>query len=97
MELTRHSVKRSRERIGINKSACERNAAKALEHGVTHPEARGGLNRYLTALYFNGETANNIRVYNRFVYLFSGDRLITIMPLPKRYHDAADKLQRSKA
>ena len=96
VQMTRHSVKRGRERIGIPKASCERNAQKALDLGVTHGETRGGLNRYLTSIYFNNERVNNIRVYNRFVYLFSGSKLVTVMALPKKYHDAADKLQKKK-
>lgn len=97
MLLTRHSVRRGKERIGIGKAACWRNAEKALLNGVTHAETTGGLNRFLTALYFDKQTANNIRVYNRFVYLFSGDKLITIIALPKKYHDMAEKLQKAKS
>lgn len=45
--MTNHSVKRTKERIGLSKKIADKNAQRALEYGVTHSEAKGGLCRYL--------------------------------------------------
>lgn len=44
--MTNHSVKRTKERIGLSKKIADKNAQRALEYGVTHSEAKGGLCRY---------------------------------------------------
>lgn len=93
---TKHSAQRTKDRLGISKKLSDKNAQKALDFGVTHSETVGSLNRYLTSLYFARESANNMRVYHRNVYIFCGNRLITIIPLPKKYYDVADKLQKRK-
>lgn len=93
---TKHSAQRTKDRLGISKKLSDKNAQKALDFGVTHAETTGSLNRYLTSLYFARENANNMRVYHRNVYLFHASTLITIIPLPKKYYDIADKLQKRK-
>lgn len=95
--VTRHGEKRIRKRLGIKKKCANRTAEKAMAFGVTHAEATGKLSRYLDSVYLPYRTANNMRVYNRAVYLFHGDTLITVLALPKQLHDLADKLQRIKA
>lgn len=38
--MTNHSVKRTKERIGLSKKIADKNAQRALEYGITHSEAR---------------------------------------------------------
>ena len=73
--MTNHSVKRTKERIGLSKKIADKNAQRALEYGITHSEAKGGLCRYLDKLYLSNGNANNVRVYHRYVYLFRGNTL----------------------
>lgn len=94
VHITNHGRERTKERLGISKKAAERNAQKALDKGVTHSQAKGSLKRYIDALYLSYKVANNIRIYNRYTYLFKGTTLITVIELPKKYHALADKLQR---
>lgn len=65
-------------------------------YGITHSEAKGGLCRYLDKLYLSNGNANNVRVYHRYVYLFRGNTLLTIIPLPNKFYALADKLQKQK-
>lgn len=94
--MTNHSVKRTKERIGLSKKIADKNAQRALEYGVTHSEAKGVLCRYLDKLYLSNGNANNVRVYHRYVYLFRGNTLLTIIPLPNKFYALADKLQKQK-
>lgn len=94
--VTRHATKRIRQRLGINKSATERMAEKALESGITHAEAKGKLSRYLDGIFLLNYKPTNLRIYNHSVYLFNGTTLITVLPLPNRFWKYADKLQRRK-
>lgn len=65
--MTNHSVKRTKERIGLSKKIADKNAQRALEYGITHSEAKGGLCRYLDKLYLSNGNANNVRVYHRYI------------------------------
>lgn len=96
VNVTRHGEKRSRQRLGVKKKSVGKAAEKALAYGVTHAEAKGSLCRYLNGLYLSHGSANNMRVYNRCVYLFRGTSLITVLNLPRKYIAQADKLQRQK-
>ena len=93
---TKHSVDRTKDRVGLSKKLSEKNAQKAYELGIRHRDTRAGLRRYLDKLYLANGNANNMRVYHRFIYLFRGAKLITILPLPHKFNYLADKLQREK-
>ena len=94
--VSRHGAKRARERLGIPLNAVKKNAEKALKYGVHRQDASGPFRRYLDALYYEYETANNMRVYNRHIYIFCGEVLVTVMNVPYKYFDAADVAQRRK-
>ena len=93
--VTRHANKRTRKRVGIPQKAVYRNARSALERGLGYAEAKGGLKRYIGWLYssYNG-AANNIRIYNNYVYIFRDDVLITVLNLPPEHRAAATYQQR---
>ncbi len=93
---TRHSAKRIRQRLGLNKKSVEKQAQKALDYGVSHKEATGKLCQYMNGVFLLNYRPTNMRVYNRMLYLFRGDQLITVLPLPNRYWLQADKLQSKK-
>lgn len=94
--ITKHGMKRVSQRVGIPKKAVIRNAKRAMRYGVTQQEAKGKLRNYMTGVYNMYETANNLRAYNRFVYVFVDDRLITVLNIPKKFQDAADVQQQKK-
>lgn len=75
----------------------EKSVNDALEKGITHGDTKGSFNRYLTSLYFFNKTANNIRVYDYFVYIFADQTLITVLPLPYKYkRDYINSLKKRK-
>lgn len=80
--ITRHAIKRMKERCGIPRKAAKGLAQKAMCDGVTHAEARGKLKRYISRLYKEYGQANGVRVYGRHIYLFAGSTLITVVHLP---------------
>lgn len=94
--ITKHSIKRTKERVGLSKKQTEKNAQKALKYGLTHAETKAALRRYLDKVYFKKELANNLRVYHHYVYVFRDNKLITILLLPTGLYKLADKLQREK-
>ena len=95
--MTNHSIQRTKERVGLSKKIADKNAQKALEYGITHSECKAGLCRYLDKLYLSNGNANNVRIYHRYVYMFRDNKLLTILSLPRKFYDLADKLQQQKA
>lgn len=96
LRVSRHGYKRARERLGIPKNAVQKNAEKALVYGVAREEATGPFRRYLDALYHEYGTANNLRAFNRHIYIFCGEVLVTVLNVPYKYFDVTDILQRRK-
>lgn len=92
MRITRHAEKRTRLRLGLPKQSVTKNAENALQYGLAHKDTTGSLNRYITGLYLKHRSGNNIRIYCDTVYIFSGDKLITLFPLPQRYKKTARSL-----
>lgn len=86
MKVTRHADKRMRKRVGVNRSAVERMARKAMTVGATREDFSGPFRRYLDGMYYayDGE-ADNIRVYGGRIWIFAQSTLITVMNVPKKF------------
>lgn len=92
--VTNHAVKRTKERLGLSKKLAAKNAERALAEGLRHRDTGGSLYRYIESLYWKNRTANNVRIYCNYVYIFHDSLLITVYPLPQRYRKTVDKLRR---
>lgn len=95
--VTNHAKQRTKDRLGVSKKIADKVANKALEHGITHAMAKGNLKSYLDKLYLTHRNANNLRVYNRKVYVFKSTVLITVINLPNNLIKVADKIQKNIA
>ena len=71
-----------KERCGFNRKSQERMAKKAYQKGTTHSQTRGRLNKWVTSLYFRNRNADNIRIYGDYAYIFCGETLVTVFPVP---------------
>lgn len=96
MRVTEHATKRIKERLGISKRLADANAQRALQYGITHREVKGSLRKYMDKLYLKYRTANNMRIYNRKIYIFNGETLITVFNLPNKFLKTTDKLNKKK-
>lgn len=93
MIVTRHGEKRTRKRVGVNRSAVEKMARKALANGVARHETKGGLRRYLDYLYHYNKSAEHMRVWGEKVWLFTDKNiLITVLDLPRKYKNRANSI-----
>ena len=92
--VTNHAARRTKERLGLPKKLSHKNAENALRYGIRHSDTSGSLNRYISALYWKHETANNVRIYCNNVYILHGETLITIFPLPQKYRKTAARINR---
>lgn len=93
VEMTHHSCKRIRERMGINNRGTERIANLALHKGITHAEATGDLKKYMTEIYLSHCTSNNMRIYNNKIFIFHNVRLITVLQLPGKFMSVISKIK----
>lgn len=91
VQITQHGKARVRKRCGLPSKSVSRMVQEALDKGLKHSETTGRLNRYITALYFKNQKANNIRIYGDKVYIFSNETLITVLNLPNQYKKLAEK------
>ena len=82
--VTRHGEKRLKERCGVPKRAVQRNAQTAYEKGLNYENATGKLKKYIDSK--NESTQiTDVRIWNGNVYVFFGEALLTVYPLPKKY------------
>jgi hypothetical protein len=94
IKVSSHAEMRIRKRFGISRSAVRSHAEKAFKYGIHWKSARGILQAYLQEKYnsYNG-SANNIKVYNYYIYVFNRTTLITILLLPKQFYKIIDKIK----
>jgi len=94
--ITRLADKRMRERLGIPRKAFEKNASTALEKGVSHKECTGRLKKYVDHLFLSHNRGSDIRLYCGYVYIFTRNNLVTVMPLPNMYNNTVKKITNRK-
>lgn len=82
MRVSKHAKQRMKQRCSFTKKSQDRMAKKAFEQGFTHAQTKGRLNKWITSLYFKYEKANNIRIYGDNAYIFCGETLVTVIPVP---------------
>lgn len=82
--LTKHARRRLCRRVGINPSLHKTHIRLVLKHGHGYLDLQGPRKRYVNRIYKRGYyKADNIRIYNEFVYVFSKEVLLTVWPLPE--------------
>lgn len=82
VKITDHAFNRAKERLNWKRNVLEKESCKAYEFGIKHSDTKGSLNKYVTKLWFDYKTANNIRIMGENIFLFKDDLLITIYQLP---------------
>ena len=93
--VTNHARKRFKQRLGVHKTDTKKNARRALKEGLSQSEVRGSLSRFMSGVYFR-HRANNIRLFNGFVYVFSNETLVTVFKIPDKFREAAAEAQAQK-
>ncbi len=81
--LTNHGKAQMKRRIGVGKGFARKNAKRAFQKGIAHSETTGVLRSWLNAQYLKEKTATNMRIYKGFLYIFSGEVLVTTYALPE--------------
>jgi hypothetical protein len=83
--ITKHAYKRAKERMGVNKNALNRIAKRAFEKGLKQSDVNGKIKEVFEILYNTEKTANNIRIYGEFIYIFADNRLLTVIQVNNEY------------
>lgn len=85
INVTKHAEKRIKQRVGLPRSAVKRHAKIAYRKGRTRKEVKGMAGRYLDKIFLKYRTANNLRIYGEFIYIYCDYDLVTVLNLPKRF------------
>lgn len=96
MIVTNHAKKRMKQRCGVKEKSSDRIAKIAYENGLRHGDCTGNLKKWVDSQYFKERTANQIRLYSDKAYIFTGDKLITVIQIPHNLVKEVDKLRRIK-
>lgn len=96
MIVTKHAKQRMKHRCGLKEKSSDRIAKIAYEKGLRHSDLTGNLKKWVDGLYFRNRSANQIRLYSDKAYIFTGDKLITVIQIPHNLVKEVDKLRRSK-
>jgi hypothetical protein len=83
--VTSHAAKRISKRIGVPKKAVQKLAETAISDGKSHSDFSGSMKRYLDSEFFKERSASNMRVWSGYLFIFSGEVLITVFLLPPKY------------
>lgn len=94
MHLTNHA-RRRRGRTGLKKKTLDEQAGKAYTLGLRRYDVNGKLRRYMDSLRY-GRNETKVRIYGNMVWIFKGNVLITVYPLPHEYQVIAAKKLRGK-
>lgn len=96
MNISNHARQRMKERCGFNRKAQDRMAEKAFYEGITHKRTKGRLHKWVTSLFFKNCNVNNIRLYGDFAFIFAGETLVTVIPIPVNLKKDFEKMVERK-
>lgn len=91
MDISRHAIKRIRNKLGINKSAVERYVEDAIANGLPPKAFSGKLRKHLD--YLARQHHGTYIVTPNALFCFKGDVLATAYPLPHKFHAAVVKVK----
>lgn len=94
MHITNHAKKRY-SRTGLPKRTIDNVVELAYTQGVRKRDCHGKLRRYVDSLTMDRDHTR-VRLYNNFVWIFCGDVLVTVYPIPAEYQIQAAKILRRK-
>lgn len=84
-----------RKRMRLPRKATERMAQIAYERGISAGQTTGKLFSWMTEKQNNHENGQ-IKVYGQFLYVYQGERLITVYNIPTGLYSVARKNQKKR-
>lgn len=92
MIITHHAKIRLSQRVKDYKK--DTIAEKALRHGLKQSQMKCDLRRYIESIRYKNPNADNIRIYDRKIFIFDGETLITVLNLPRTYKRTLNRIKR---
>jgi hypothetical protein len=83
--ITKHACKRFKQRTGLPKRIMKRQATNAKNDGVPLESLSGQIKTYLKEISEKTLAKTEPRLYQGFIWIFIGNQLITLYPLPGQY------------
>lgn len=98
-KITHHARKRLKQRMGVHKGDANKNARRALREGLSQSDVcrSPNLSRLMSGLFFHNRMATNIRLHNGMVFVFAGETLFTVFPIPEKFRAEAAALQAKRS
>lgn len=93
VSLTRHADIRCKDRLGLNKRSKQRNVELARRNGLTIRDVSGKMKNVFLMCICKNPGATDVRIYNRYIYVFNDNILVTVMPLKKEFYRLEDKFK----
>lgn len=82
-KITKHAEKRLKERSGISQKAADRIMDSVWQKGLSHADLRGNLRKWVDSKRFWERNVDQIRLYGDKLYLFSEEKLVTVIQIPQ--------------
>lgn len=89
IHITDHARKRGKQRCNLRGKTFDRRAEQAWWNGLMAHEAQGELAIWLAAKQKTNPAVNAARVFQGFAWMFAGERLVTVLIVPKGLKEAA--------
>lgn len=89
--VTKHARERARERCGLGGSSTLSLANRAYLRGILIDECPGSVKDYLLRKTTEDEHGDVVKVYGEIVFVFSGQKLVTVWNLPRPIRDLMRK------
>lgn len=97
MQISQHSQKRMKERIGVPKKSHQRQLELAIGRGLRHNECKGNLFKWVNQHVPKSPEGSQFIIYNNNLFVIAKDGvLVTVLPLPASLQKLASKLQKKK-
>lgn len=95
VRLTRHAIKRGKERLRLNKSALLRTARIARDRGTKRIDTTGDLRWFLDKITASQADGADVRLLGEIIYIFCDEYLLTVYHLLPHYRKLVNKMNRS--
>lgn len=82
-----HGDERVRHRLGLPRSAVQKEVERAKTKGIARTDLSGRMRRVLDALYHRHGHYGDYRLYRGWVFVFKGEQFVTVLNLSNGLHN----------
>ncbi len=83
VSVTTHAYERAKERLSWSRKVCKKEAIRAYQYGVRHPEDTEKIyEALLTHLGVKDKTSDRVVIKDEIIFIFSNRLLVTLYKIP---------------